>query len=117
MRVRSGRRASYVEDQDQWWLPGIFRSVSLRHRPVDLIDDVHVHADYDPETGTGLLRVDTDQVSARWTMPELGIAGTTGEEVAIAGISPWSAETPRLYELVVESPGERARRCTSDSAE
>ena len=25
---------SYVEDQDQWWLPGIFRGVTLLARPV-----------------------------------------------------------------------------------
>ena len=31
---------SYVEDQDQWWLPGIFRAVALVGRPRGCLDDV-----------------------------------------------------------------------------
>ncbi|HBX81498.1 MAG TPA: beta-galactosidase, partial [Propionibacteriaceae bacterium] len=32
--VRQWSSGSYLEDQDQWWLPGIFRDVEILHRPV-----------------------------------------------------------------------------------
>jgi beta-galactosidase/beta-glucuronidase len=37
---------SYLEDQDMWWLPGIFREVTPRQRPAGGIDDLFVRADY-----------------------------------------------------------------------
>ena len=49
---------SYLEDQDMWWLSGIFRAVTLLLRPAGAIDDLFVHADYDHVTGAGRLRVD-----------------------------------------------------------
>jgi len=33
VRVHQWSAGSYLEDQDQWWLPGIFRDVTLLHRP------------------------------------------------------------------------------------
>ena len=33
VRVHQWSAMSYVEDQDQWWLPGIFRDVTLLGRP------------------------------------------------------------------------------------
>ena len=35
VRVHQWSPASYLEDQDQWWLPGIFRDVTLSARPQD----------------------------------------------------------------------------------
>ena len=43
---------SYLEDQDQWWLPGIFRSVTLLGRPRGALDDVWLRTAY-AEDGTG----------------------------------------------------------------
>jgi len=40
VRVAQFSAASYVEDQDMWWLPGIFRDVTLQSRPAEGIDDV-----------------------------------------------------------------------------
>ncbi len=54
----SGPPRSYLEDQDMWWLSGIFRPVALVHRPENGIDDVFAHADYDHATGLGTLRVE-----------------------------------------------------------
>ena len=78
VRVQQWSAGSYLEDQDMWWLSGIFRSVTLLARPADALDDVFVHAGYDHTTGTGTLRVDTD-VPARVTVPELGIDVAAGE--------------------------------------
>jgi beta-galactosidase len=105
VRVQQWSAGSYLEDQDMWWLSGIFRSVTLLARPAEALDDVFVHAGYDHTTGTGTLRVDTD-APARVTVPELGIDVAPGESVELP-VEPWSAELPRLYDAEVASAGER----------
>lgn len=107
VRVTQWSALSYVEDQDQWWLSGIFRSVSLEHRPAAGITHATVVSAYDHTTGTGSLTVEVDgSTEARVTVPELGIDVAAGE-TATATVEPWSAERPRLYEVVVTTPGER----------
>lgn len=105
VRVHQWSAGSYLEDQDMWWLSGIFRRVTLLARPEDALDDVFVHAGYDHARGTGSLRVDAG-VPARVTVPELGIDVAAGETVE-AAVEPWSAELPRLYDAEVASAGER----------
>jgi beta-galactosidase len=106
VRVHQWSAASYLEDQDMWWLSGIFREVRLLARPVGGIEDWFVHAGYDHQTGAGTLRVDTD-VPARLTVPELGVDAAAGETVRLAAVEPWSAESPRLYDGQLASAGER----------
>ncbi|MFF0342352.1 glycoside hydrolase family 2 TIM barrel-domain containing protein [Kribbella sp. NPDC004875] len=103
VRVHQWSSGSYLEDQDMWWLPGIFRDVTLLARP--LIDDVYVHASYDHRTGSGTLRVETVP-DAVIRVPELGIVAEPEVTVPIAAVEPWSAEVPRLYDATVEVPGE-----------
>ncbi|MEU8955113.1 glycoside hydrolase family 2 TIM barrel-domain containing protein [Streptomyces sp. NPDC048518] len=105
VRVHQWSAGSYLEDQDQWWLPGIFRDVTLLHRPEGCARDFFVHAGYDHRTGTGTLRVDSD-VQGRVTVPELGVDVPTGEPVTLP-VEPWTAETPRLYDATLATPGER----------
>lgn len=50
VRVAQWSAQTWVEDQDQWWLPGIFRDVSLVVRPRGGIDDVWLRASYDHAT-------------------------------------------------------------------
>jgi beta-galactosidase len=108
VRVHQWSSGSYLEDQDMWWLSGIFRDVTLLARPsTAAIDDVFVHADYDHVTGAGRLRVDVPGVDARVTIPELGIAALGGETVTVERVEAWSAEIPRLYDCVVASASER----------
>ena len=40
VRVFTFSAASYLEDQDEWWLPGIIRDVTVIHRPKNSIEDV-----------------------------------------------------------------------------
>ena len=108
LRVHQWSFASYVEDQDQWWLSGIFRSVTLLSRPDAGIDDVFVHADYADGFGSLLVDVLTTAAGARVAIPELGVDVAAGERVEIPGVSPWSAENPRLYDLIVTTPAETA---------
>jgi beta-galactosidase len=105
VRVHQWSSGSYLEDQDMWWMSGIFRDVSLLSRPAEGIDDFFVHADYDPATGAGELRVDTNGVAAL-RVPELGIDVSAGETVHVDNVEPWSAEVPRLYDGVLVSAGE-----------
>ncbi len=56
VRVHQWSSASYLEDQDQWWLPGIFREVTLVGRPYGGIDDVWLRAGYADGSGTGPAR-------------------------------------------------------------
>jgi beta-galactosidase len=100
---------SYLEDQDFWRLGGIFRDVWLVERPSSFVRDVYVRADHE-----GQINVDveiegdsaTDVVCTLhdvrgtdvWTATGLTVAG------AVAGVRPWSAETPHLYRLTVTTP-------------
>ncbi|MEE2524712.1 glycoside hydrolase family 2 TIM barrel-domain containing protein [Pseudarthrobacter sp. J75] len=111
VRVAQFSAASYVEDQDMWWLPGIFRDVTLQARPQQGIEDVFVHADFDHRTGQGILRVEVGRggqpAAAVVHIPELGLELEAGAEHRIPGIEPWSAEVPRLYQATVRTPGEK----------
>jgi beta-galactosidase len=104
VRVHRWSSGTYLEDQDMWWLPGIFRDVELLSRPGDAIDDHFVHADFDAATGMGTLRVDAS-TRAIVEIPELGIRMPAGEAVTVP-VHPWSAESPRLYRGTLTSAGE-----------
>ncbi|MFI6460463.1 glycoside hydrolase family 2 TIM barrel-domain containing protein [Streptomyces sp. NPDC050538] len=105
VRVHQWSAGSYLEDQDQWWLPGIFRDVTLLHRPPGSALDFFVHASYDHLGGAGTLRVDSD-VDGRVTVPALDIDVATGESVTVP-VQPWTAELPYLYEGLLTTEGER----------
>jgi beta-galactosidase len=50
---------SYIEDQDQWWMAGLHRSVWIESRPPTHIADVPMSTDYDPDTGAGSITTTT----------------------------------------------------------
>ena len=116
VRVTQWSPGSYLEDQDQWWMPGIFRSIDLIHRPAGGVDDVWVRADFDPATGTGRLDVEVRGAKAPVGVhcAELGLHDTIevrGAEAATASfdvgtVEPWSADVPRLYDVVVSTDSE-----------
>ncbi len=49
--------SSYIEDQDQWWMAGIYRSVYLYATSSVYLEDIFSLGDYDYETGTGTIKV------------------------------------------------------------
>ncbi|RPK71455.1 Beta-galactosidase [Streptomyces sp. ADI95-17] len=106
VRVHQWSSGSYLEDQDQWWLPGIFRDVTLLERPPGAPLDFFVHAGYDHRDGSGTLRVECAGAEGRVLVPELGIDVAAGEAVTVA-VEPWTAETPRLYDGELVTSGER----------
>ena len=100
VRVHQWSPASYLEDQDMWWLSGIFRPVTLLSRPAGGIDDVFVHAD-----GDGTLRVET-VAGARLSVPQLGLVDVDAAGTYTLEVEPWSAERPRLYDATVSTDAE-----------
>ena len=105
VRVAQWSAASYLEDQDMWWLPGIFRSVTLLANPPGALRDVFVHADF--AGGRGTLQVGTDGTAGdvRVLVPALGVDVSAHDgPVDVGPVEPWSAERPALYDLVLRTP-------------
>ena len=120
---------SYLEDQDMWWLSGIFRDVTLLSKPNIAIQDVTVNTDLDACFNHGTLHLSTllnDQSQAYQVQAQLfdaqlnpvtkpinahfgervidekGIAKDVAEHrITISSPQKWSAESPYLYRVVV----------------
>ncbi|MFI2564806.1 glycoside hydrolase family 2 TIM barrel-domain containing protein [Paenarthrobacter sp. NPDC018779] len=114
VRVHQWSASSYVEDQDQWWMPGIFRDVTLQARPHGGIEDVWLRTGYS-SAGEGTIEPEITASPAafpvRLTVPELDVDVVWNSladvaPVAIAAVEPWSAELPRLYSATVSSEAE-----------
>ena len=113
VRVHQWSAASYVEDQDQWWLPGIFRDVTLHARPAGGIEDVWLRTGY--EDGHGRITPEVTAGPAAFPVtlriPELGVEQVWESPADVAplaagAVQPWTAEQPRLYEATVASAAE-----------
>ena len=109
--------ASYLEDQDQWWLPGIFRDVTLLGRPRGALDDVWLRTGYAARRhrhGVPEIVADPAAFPVTVEIPELGVRQEFADPAAVAAfevgpVTPWSAEVPRLYAAEVRSAGETIR--------
>ncbi|MFI6274772.1 glycoside hydrolase family 2 TIM barrel-domain containing protein [Streptomyces sp. NPDC050988] len=113
VRVHQWSAASYVEDQDQWWLPGIFRDVTLIARPAGGIEDVWLRTAFDDGRGRVEAEITADAAAFPVTLriPELGVehvwpAPADVAPVDVTGVQPWSAEQPRLYDATVSTAAE-----------
>ncbi|WLI78824.1 beta-galactosidase [Kosakonia sp. H02] len=118
---------SYLEDQDMWRMSGIFRDVSLQHKPTTQIADYHFTTDLNAELTHAQLQLNV-QLAGEFAGCRLNAAlWRNGEKVATAEQSPgsevvdergnwaerlsitmpiaapalWSAETPHLYRLTL----------------
>ncbi|SIO96857.1 beta-galactosidase [Vibrio spartinae] len=77
---------SYLEDQDMWWLSGIFRDVYLYHKPAIAINDVFLRPELDALYQDGSLHV-TTKLSQQTTTHhvEVRLFDATGQPVAMQG--------------------------------
>ncbi len=100
---------SYLEDQDMWWLNGIYRDVFIISNPVT--QDIFVHATLDDTYQHGILElelhffepVDTvhfslDNKKYEWHV-QSDFFKTT---LQIQHVRKWTAETPELYSYRLE---------------
>ncbi|MEM6883537.1 MAG: glycoside hydrolase family 2 TIM barrel-domain containing protein [Verrucomicrobiota bacterium] len=115
--------ASYVEDQDQWWLGGLYRDVYLYSTPKLYIEDIKTLADYDPERGSGQLDLSV-QCGLSGALP--ASAEVTIELLDPKGRKVWQQpETvapnfkkhTHLFDLFEARLSRKIRRVTSWSAE
>jgi beta-galactosidase len=113
VRVHQWSASSYIEDQDQWWMPGIFRDVTLLARPKKGLDDVWLRTSFANGSG-GInpeITADAGAYPIRLSVPELNVdvvwsSPADVAPVVIPAVEPWSAEVPRLYNATVASDGE-----------
>ena len=114
VRVHQFSAASYIEDQDQWWLPGIFRDVTLEARPVGGITDVWLRTSFGPGCIGGIdpeITASEGAFPVTLSVPELGLSVTWNtpadvSPVTLDTVEPWTAESPRLYSATVTSAGQ-----------
>lgn len=108
---------SYLECQDMWRLSGIERDVYLYSTPLTYIADYTVRTPLDRENyRDGLLSVDVTTAGApaevayslydadgrRVASGQKKTDGEVSFDKVIAGVCPWTAETPYLYTLELQ---------------
>ncbi len=107
-------KGSYLEAQDKWRFSGLFRSVYLLIRPERHIADYKISSDTKelPDSGKRkwFLRFSylRGNASAKVSFEGETHILSEGETAVFEVKSPrlWTAETPELYDLLVESNGE-----------
>ncbi|WP_319535124.1 beta-galactosidase [uncultured Vibrio sp.] len=132
---------SYLEDQDMWWLSGIFRDVTLLSKPQLCIEDVFITPDLDACYRDGSLSVvthisapDTHQVQIQLfdgeqavTKPRIDTPNNRRidergswndvvfQTLHVNDPQKWTAETPNLYRLVVSLLDENGTHLESEA--
>lgn len=125
VRVYKWSDSTYVEDQDMWWLSGIFRDVYLLTRPNIHIRDFFVRTYLDESYKDGTLNIDVDLENINKQSTEglkvsyqlLDALGSKVEngadtkevsdaellkiEFPVKQVRKWSAEDPYLYQLLI----------------
>jgi beta-galactosidase/beta-glucuronidase len=123
VRVYQWSDGSYMEDQDMWWLSGIFRDVYLLSVPQVHLWDCQVTTTFDATYTDATLSIHADIGRAKLPlshdedcMLEARLLTPDGSEVAaasaaagpsvdlempVASPAKWSAESPTLYTLLV----------------
>lgn len=110
---------TYLEDQDMWWLSGIFRDVELLQIPTTRIDDIFVKTIFDDTYTDATLSIETDLIcdsegELSFTLInrcdnstiEFSTSFDSSQknillQQPISAPLKWNAEQPNLYDLVV----------------
>ena len=120
---------SYLEDQDMWRMSGIFRDVSLLHKPSTQISDFHVATHFNDDFSRAVLEADVQMYGELRDELRVTVSLWQGETQVASGTAPfggeiiderggyadrvtlrlnvenpklWSAEIPNLYRVVIE---------------
>ncbi len=118
VKVLQWSDATYLEDQDMWWLSGIFRDVSLSAEPKSCIYDVSSKARLDGKFRDGTIEaevivrnpkkglsvtVELLDADGKAAVKPMTAAAKASVKLSSAVKAPkhWTAETPNLYTLLV----------------
>ncbi|HBI1831890.1 TPA: beta-galactosidase subunit alpha, partial [Enterococcus faecalis] len=117
VRVYQWSDGTYLEDQDMWWLSGIFRDVELLGVPENGLEDFFIISDLDDSYQNGHLAItgkfwqDKGQQVQLELMDQQGktvlketVAGNQGTvefSASLPSVTAWSAEKPYLYQLFI----------------
>ncbi len=120
---------SYLEDQDMWRMSGIFRDVSLLHKPTTQISDFQVTTRFNDDFSRAVLEAEIQMYGELRDELRVTVSLWQGETQVARGTAPfggeiiderggyadrvtlrlnvenpelWSAEIPNLYRAVVE---------------
>ncbi len=107
---------TYLEDQDKWRFTGIFRDVYILKRPEKRVTDYKISTTFADDYSKAMIHVD---LTAN-TNVTITLTDPNGEVVGSAEVSPeddftditienpvlWTAETPVLYKITLETEGE-----------
>ncbi|WP_297632190.1 beta-galactosidase subunit alpha [uncultured Clostridium sp.] len=116
VRVYQWSDGTYLEDQDMWWLSGIFRDVELYTEPVAGIEDIKIITDLDEKYEDAILHVDLklrgeDLTNVKFELLNnnkevvfeevVGVEESKNFKKEISNPLKWTAEEPNLYTLLV----------------
>ncbi|KAK3947656.1 glycosyl hydrolases family 2, TIM barrel domain-containing protein [Pseudoneurospora amorphoporcata] len=119
IRVYQWSDGSYIEDQDQWWLSGIFRDVHLLYFPQSRIEDWFLRTDLDSEYKHGTLIAEIDIKTASQSTVKVAVFNNHGQlvvdraqdlgvgskkailNIPINDADKWTAESPNLYTVII----------------
>lgn len=127
--------ASFVEDQDGWWMGGLHREVYLYSTPTTFLEDVQVRAQPDGGLNVTVSLGGADTAGAQVSVHLYGPDGQAALPAALVPVpreartprgqlffaaevpspEPWSAERPTLYTVLVclHAPDGNLHDCTS----
>ncbi len=119
VKVYQWSDASYIEDQDMWWLSGIFRDVYLLARSAYHVQDFFVQTELDKDYRHATLKIETalnelptenyqieyqlfDPDQSLIEKQEATIDQQKSEQlIEVEAPLKWSAENPSLYQLMI----------------
>ena len=126
VRVYKWSDGTYLEDQDMWWLSGIYRDVELINEEKNAVLDLRVNGTLDDSYKNGFFTAGITMKQAGtnlgWKLSYKGKTVLEGElvsegkdiciEAEIPEVHTWTAETPELYEFTVMTENQEATvRC------
>lgn len=132
VRVYQWSDGTYLEDQDMWWLSGIFRDVELYAEPLTGIEDIFVIANLDEACVNGKLTVKTELRGIKncsliyelidhknetvFLEEQKSSEDTVIFEKEVSEPLKWSAEEANLYKLLITlKEGEKIKQVIPQS--
>ncbi|WP_164690281.1 beta-galactosidase subunit alpha [Paraclostridium sordellii] len=116
VRVYQWSDGTYLEDQDMWWLSGIFRDVELYTEPTHGVEDITVVTDLDENYENAMLNVDLkfrnyDNQKVQFELLDnnkqvifeeiVEVKENLNFSKEVKSPLKWSAEEPNLYTLMI----------------